>query len=264
MLEDDFTWVLRKALKGLALDQGEAAARAGLSPDDLRAFGDGKFSAATARALAPILGLDADAYSRHADYQPAPLAEPAIDHLELPFSDGGVNAWLVRAGGAAILFDAGQGPDDCTNALDALGVPIPDALFITHAHPDHTGGIEPLARRGIRLYGPGISGARPVSAGDSSVIGGVEVRACDLSGHAMPMLGYHITGLARPVLVVGDAMFAGSVGGCPNPAAYRHALARLKEELAHLPDEAILLPGHGPATTLGEERRANPFVATFS
>ncbi len=76
----------------------------------------------------------------------------------------------------------------------------------------------------------------------------------------MPALGYHVDGFPIPVLVTGDALFAGSIGGCPTPARYQLALSRLREVLAPLPDETLLLPGHGLATTLGEERVANPFL----
>jgi glyoxylase-like metal-dependent hydrolase (beta-lactamase superfamily II) len=76
----------------------------------------------------------------------------------------------------------------------------------------------------------------------------------------MPALGFHIERLARPVLVTGDAVFAGSMGGCASPAIYQHALRRLREVLAPLPDATVLLPGHGPQTSLGGERVANPFL----
>jgi len=96
--------------------------------------------------------------------------------------------------------------------------------------------------------------------GDAIQCGSLTVRACDLSGHANPALGFHIEGLPSPVLVTGDAVFAGSIGGCATPAVYQHALQRLKETLTSLPATTILLPGHGPATTLGEERVSNPFL----
>jgi glyoxylase-like metal-dependent hydrolase (beta-lactamase superfamily II) len=96
--------------------------------------------------------------------------------------------------------------------------------------------------------------------GDSVCCGPLVVRACDLSGHAVPALGYHIEGLSMPVLVTGDALFAGSIGGCATPAIYQQALCNLRAVLAPLPDATILLPGHGPATTLGEERGGNPFL----
>ena len=61
MLEDDFSWVIRKAFKGLALAPGEAASRAGLPENAVLALSRGKFSSDTARRLAPVLGLNPDA-----------------------------------------------------------------------------------------------------------------------------------------------------------------------------------------------------------
>ncbi len=260
MLEDDFTYVIRKAFKGLALAPGEAAVRAGLAEKDVLAFSRGKFSPDIARRLAPVLGLNPAALANHDHYQPQPLAISNIHRLDLPFSGERVNAWLVWTGGAALLFDTGYDAHSCTVALDAMAAPRPDAVFITHAHHDHIGGIPPFDAEGIDLCGPNIKKVRPIHPGDSVRCGSLTIHACDLSGHANPALGYHIDGLALPVLVTGDALFAGSIGGCDGPVKYQHALQRLKEILTPLPDSTILLPGHGPATTLGEERAGNPFL----
>ena len=260
MLEDDFSWVIRKAFKGHALAPGEAASRAGLAEKEVLAFSRGKFSADTARRLAPVLGLKPEALAKHDHYQPKPLALPNIHRLDLPFGGERVNAWLVWTGDAAIQFDTGYEPTSCTVALDALGAPALDRIFVTHAHVDHVGGIPSFMMRGNLLHGAGIDNTLPIKPGDSIRCGPLIVRACDLSGHANPALGYHIDGLALPVLVTGDALFAGSMGGCGAPALYQHALRRLKVVLTPLPDSTILLPGHGPATTLGEERVSNPFL----
>jgi glyoxylase-like metal-dependent hydrolase (beta-lactamase superfamily II) len=67
-------------------------------------------------------------------------------------------------------------------------------------------------------------------------------------------------GLEEPVLVTGDALFAGSMGGCASAVSYRHALRLLREVLGSLQASTVLLPGHGPATTMEEERMANPFL----
>lgn len=259
MLEDDFTYVLRKSLLGHSLSPAAAAQRAGIPETDVLAFLRGAFSAETARALAPVLGLSAEAFAGHAVYQPAGLAVDGIERLDLPFGRDQVNAWLVSAEGSLVLFDAGCEAEDLLRELEKRGR-MPDRVFITHAHHDHIGALPHLLRAGVPVHAAGIGGTIPLLPGDAVFCGPLLVRACDLSGHASPALGFHVEGLERPVLVTGDALFAGSIGGCGSPAIYQHALRRLREALEPLPDETVLLPGHGPATTLGEERAANPFL----
>ncbi len=260
MLEDDFTYVIRKAFKGLALAPGEAAQRAGLAENEVFAFSRGRFSADTARRLAPVLGLNPEALANHSDYFPQPLAIPQIYRIDLPFEQERVNAWHIWANDAVLLFDTGYEPRSCVVALDAIGPPALHQVFITHGHVDHIGGIRDFSGRGIIPRGAQVEGSEPMQPGDTVVCGSLTIRACDLSGHANPALGYFIDGLAQPVLVTGDALFAGSIGGCATPSIYQHALSRLREILHPLSDETVLLPGHGPASTLGEERVSNPFL----
>ena len=249
-MEDDFTYVLRKALRGLNLAPGEAALRAGLLESEVMGLLRGKFSEPAARALAPVLSLDPEALARLPDYQPKPLDLPGVERLDIPFEDGQVNAWLVRAGGHAILFDAGFSEATIARALDAAAAFRLDAVLITHDHRDHVGGLGEAMRRGGLFH--------PARTGDPLEIGPLMIHPIDLPGHCEGALGYRIEGLARPVCVVGDALFAGSIGGCP-PETYRLALDHLRLGVLSLPDETVLLPGHGPATTVAEERRSNPF-----
>lgn len=260
MLEDDFTYVIRKAFKGLALSPGEAALRAGLPEPEVLSFSRGKFSAHIAHELAPVLGLDPGALATHDSYQPTPLEMPEIHRLDLPFGGEQVNAWLIRTGDISILFDTGNDRDSCMDALKEMGVSAPAQIFITHGHSDHVGGLATFSKEQIPIYGSEIRGALPLRPGDEVRCGPLSIRACDLSGHFTPSFGYHVGGLSKPILVTGDALFAGSMGGCENPKLYQHALARLREVLAPLADETIQLPGHGPASTLGEERERNPFL----
>jgi glyoxylase-like metal-dependent hydrolase (beta-lactamase superfamily II) len=260
MLEDNYTDIISKALRGHALTLATASQLAGLSDTDVQAFMKGDFSETIARYLSEVLDLKTDALIKHPYYLPDPLCLTEVQRLDLPFEGGQVNAWLIQTKAVAILFDTGYLPSSCTAALNALNAPRPDPVFITHAHRDHTGGLSEMLASGSTLYGWDIKNARPLNPGDVIRCGPLTIRACDLSGHAMPALGYHIEGLTKPVLVTGDALFAGSMGGCASPLAYQNALRTLKEVLTTLPDSTVLLPGHGPATTLGEERVSNPFL----
>jgi hydroxyacylglutathione hydrolase len=260
MLEDDFTYVIRKALRGCDFTLHEAASRAGLAEAEANLLLQGVFSPEHAFRLATALGLNPEAFSKHENYLPRPLLSPELHRIDLSFGQERVNAWWVRTANASVLFDTGYEAGACAAALDGMNAAALDRIFVTHGHVDHVGGIPSFMMRGNLLHGAGINHTLAMKPGDAMVCGSLVIRACDLSGHTNPALGFHIEGLASPVLVTGDALFAGSIGGCATPILYQHALKRLREVLGSLPDATILLPGHGPATTLGEERVSNPFL----
>ena len=70
---------------------------------------------------------------------------------------------------------------------------------------------------------------------------------------------YFVTGLAHPLAVVGDSIFAGSMGG--GNVSYKDAVSNNLNKILTLPDETIICPGHGPLTTVAEEKEHNPFFA---
>ena len=78
-------------------------------------------------------------------------------------------------------------------------------------------------------------------------------------GHSSGGMTYVVTGLSRAIAIVGDSLFAGSMGG--GNVSYDEALKNNLEKILTLPDETIICPGHGPMTTVGQEKEHNPFFA---
>lgn len=251
-LEDDLSYVWRKAMRGHQLDLAGLARRCEVDAAAIEAMIAGKASASLAEKAAGILQLNPAALHALPRYQPRVPNVHAVMGLRLPFESDWVNAWLIREEDQVLLFDTGFERDSAREALQPLGV-ADLQLFLTHDHRDHVGGIAGLH--------PIVKKQHAMSYGQTQRIGALELRCVDLSGHCIPSYGYVITGLSRTICVVGDALFAGSIGGCADPFTYQMALRNLLHHVMTLPDDTILLPGHGPATTVGQEKRNNPFLA---
>jgi glyoxylase-like metal-dependent hydrolase (beta-lactamase superfamily II) len=258
MLYDTTADVIRKALRGLDRAPSEAAARCNLSEREVISASRGPAFRETLLLLAPALGLNGPALAGLPAYIPPSCPLPEITRLELPFDDETVNAWLVQAAsGEFLLFDTGTQAPDIRHALDERGIEEVHVL-ITHEHGDHVGGLASLKGRTRSVLIP----QRDVKAGDRLTYGNLTVEVIDLPGHCPGAVGYRIDGLALPVCVTGDALFAGSMGGCAPGGPYETALKALRDHVLPLPDETVLLPGHGPETTVGSEKRGNAFLAT--
>lgn len=260
--------VVRKAARGQAIDLAALADRPGNDglSDWLRSDGE-RIPPELAERIGPPLGLDAHALATFPD-SPGELPLPAaIRRLELPFDDETVNAWLLQLGGRDLVIDAGQRRDDLAAALDQLDVGTID-LLITHPHRDHIGGLERVRPRLTSLHAPvgsRVPDAREVAPGGTIRIGGPdgpEAGCFDLAGHHPHSLGWRLELPGGPAVVaVGDALFASSMGGCPDRRAYFQAHRGVRRHLLTLPGETILLTGHGQATTVGRELERNPFFA---
>jgi glyoxylase-like metal-dependent hydrolase (beta-lactamase superfamily II) len=137
----------------------------------------------------------------------------------------------------------------------------PTAILLTHAHGDHANGLSEIERAtGCPTY---IHATEPqprstqqlrlLNHGDEMEVGKFTVKTLDTPGHTPGGCSFH----THSTVIIGDALFAGSVGGAN--ISYTDLLSGVRNHLLSLPDDVKLFPGHGPATTVGEEKTHNPF-----
>ena len=176
----------------------------------------------------------------------------------LPGLPSAVNAYLA----GDVLIDAGcrQSTSRILKQLDGHEVRV---HALTHAHPDHVADLSRLATAtGAPIY---LSSreqadcAQPIEEGKKFRVGELEIESRLTWGHSPGGMTFVVHGLARPVAIVGDSLFAGSMGG--GNVSYEEAVKNNREKILSLANDTILCPGHGPMTTVGEEKQHNPFFA---
>jgi glyoxylase-like metal-dependent hydrolase (beta-lactamase superfamily II) len=197
------------------------------------------------------------------------------------------NTYLVSEGEAAdcLVVDAGGEAERVADEIASRGL-RPRVLFLTHGHVDHSAAARELKERfpemGVAILrqerdllfrpshnlslflGGAIEPPEPDSLldeGDEVEAGGLRMRVIHVPGHTPG--GACLCGKVdgQGVLFAGDALFAGSIGRVDFPGGdERTLLSAIREKLLSLPDETVVWPGHGPGTTIGEERRSNPFL----
>jgi glyoxylase-like metal-dependent hydrolase (beta-lactamase superfamily II) len=270
-LEDHAGDIVNKARDRAGLSLAAAARAAHLAEDELAAFEeDGQWPAhGDLLRLASALGLDPGKLADILNgWAPAP---PPLDRWNglalLPSARRGftVNAFLAwdAATREAVLFDTGFDAEAITRELIRRELRL-RAIAITHSHADHVAALAALHRQHPEariLAAPGVhAGAHPLPPGETLKIGELRIVARPTPGHAEDGVTYGVTGwpaAAPAVAFVGDALFAGSVGRAETD--WPGALGAVRKHILSLPDETLLCPGHGPLTTVGEERAHNPF-----
>lgn len=264
-LEDNVSDIIGKAQRGLGISDSQLAERAGVDADKIRKLRSGDFDEEAIQRVAPVLKLSGAALRKLASGKWEPVDEIAgLAQFNTTYHDMTVNAYLVwdPATRDAIAFDTGA---DCGEMLrrideDKLSVRL---ILLTHAHPDHVADLRRLRQTAdAPVYISELEpeeGAQPIAEGKRFKAGSLKIEARLTSGHSPGGMTYVITGLARPVAIVGDSLFAGSMGG--GNVSYEDALRNNRDKILTLPDETIICPGHGPLTTVGKEKRDNPFFS---
>lgn len=205
-----------------------------------------------------------------------------VEHLILgPFM---VNCYVVGdpSSGDAVIIDAGDSDERIIQKVESLGLK-PVCLANTHAHIDHTGSVktvadhfgvgfylhesdEPLLDRlsaQAGMFGVKFSGVPKVTGylEDGGVLeaGTLSLNIIHTPGHSPGSVSFHAPD--ERILLCGDTLFAGSIGRTDLPGgSYDQEIRSIKERLFCLPDDTKVYTGHGPVTTIGEEKRTNPFL----
>ncbi len=265
-LEDNYTDIIGKAMRGQKLDDATVAQRAGVGVAELQALRGGEFNAAVAEKVAPVLGVNGRCLRALATklYTPADVTLEGLEQFNTVFEDMTVNAYLAwdPATRDAAIFDTGTDVSGMLETIAAKRLTL-RTIFITHTHGDHIFDLDRLREKtGVPTWTgekEPVDGATGFAPGKTWQLGGLKVESRSTWGHCPGGITYVVTGLARPVAIVGDSMFAGSMGG--GGISYPDALKNNIEQILTLPANTVICPGHGPLTSVGEEQKNNPFFA---
>jgi len=199
-----------------------------------------------------------------------------------PFEQNCTLLW--DASRRAAVIDPGGDIDDILAAIAVHDLRV-EKILLTHGHIDHVGGAAGLARHlnvpivgphqedafwlqalpeQARMFGfphtPALQPDRWLEDGDTVTVGDQALEVVHTPGHTPG----HVCFIHRPskLAIVGDVLFAGSIGRTDFPRGDHVALIdSIRTKLFPLGDEIVFIPGHGPLSTFGDERRSNPFVA---
>lgn len=196
----------------------------------------------------------------------------------LPYGDFEENTYVVGDASCCVVIDPGAPAAKIAPLIAGREV---TAVLLTHTHLDHILGADDIRdATGAPLYAPigearGLEDPRinlsalygydvrmrpaekTISGGETIACGSFRLEVRDTPGHSIG----HVVFVGEGFVIAGDTLFAGSIGRTDIPnGSHVRLMESVRRELLTLPDETVVWPGHGPKTTVGVERKSNPFL----
>ncbi|MEO6846618.1 MAG: MBL fold metallo-hydrolase [Chthoniobacterales bacterium] len=264
-LEDSYLDVLGKAQRGLSLSTEDIAAKSGINAAKVSSIFAGEKDDEAILGIAKVLQLAPERVIKLAEgeYKPDHVTPPeGLACFNTPFEDMTVNSFLAwdAATKEAVAFDTGADASDMLALVASKGLKL-KYLLLTHSHGDHILDLDRIVEKTHTEAWigdqEGFEGPKLFAAGKEFTVGSLRIGSRLTFGHAKGGITYVVEGLSSPLAIVGDAIFAGSMGG--GAVSYADAVRTNKKEIFSLADSTIICPGHGPITTVGEQRQNNPF-----
>lgn len=210
-----------------------------------------------------------------------------MEWKQIPLGPLQTNCYLVIKENVCIVIDPGEEGNKLTGIIDELNIK-PQAVLLTHAHFDHIGAVDVIRdqykipvyvheKEAKWLLEPSLNGSQFFISGnlvrlkpadhffaDEQIvtIGDFNFQLFETPGHSPGSVSFYFK--EEGIVLAGDALFKGSIGRTDLPGGNREQLIRsIHDKLLPLPEETLVLPGHGPATTIGNEMDSNPFLNGF-
>jgi glyoxylase-like metal-dependent hydrolase (beta-lactamase superfamily II) len=270
-LEDHLGDIIRKARNMSNISTAAAASAGGISEGELSALEEnGKVAAKiNFSALGKILGLHPQRLEAIANgWLPSPKDLSVWREIRVIATSGdglSVNCYLVwdEVTRDAALFDTGLDAKPILDLIAAEQLQL-RYIFITHSHWDHVEALPKIREAWPKVKIRSNSKNAPVDQRNKTAeivhLGGLRVTHRETPGHAEDGVTYIVGNWqedAPLIAIVGDAIFAGSMGN--GNGQWDLAKQKVREQILSLPTETLICPGHGPLTTVAEEKEHNPF-----
>lgn len=270
-LDDHLGDIIRKGRGASGVSLQAAAQAAGLPEAELNTLEETGKSPATVRfqPLAQAIGLNGAKLERIAKGWLPATRDLSVWRELRQFTTTAdnltVHCHLIwdEVSREAALFDTGWNADAVFQCIEENGLTLRH-LFITHTHGDHIAAMEAVRAKFPKMHLHTSAKSAPPQhrnrANDFTHLGSLRITNRDTPGHAEDGVTYIIGNWpddAPHVAIVGDAIFAGSMGR--GNQSWDLAKQKVREQILTLPDDTLLCPGHGPMTTVAEEKANNPF-----